>query len=347
MARFSKLLRYALYASVFLGAFVCSLYLTSTWIIQSGQEVVVPDLQGHDTVYALDLLTSLGLNIKVGGFTWSETVPKNFIASQEPAPGTRCKRDRDVRVVLSRGSRTVRVPKLVGSGLREAELVLSQNGLKVGEICHVFSKDDPPDTVIAQRPEALRQLERGEGVDLLVSDVSERPATAMPELRHRAVGQALKLLDRLGLGVSEVKVTHRPDKPLDTIVGQRPLAGYRVDPESSIALVVNRSPRFKGRQAKLWWVTYVVPEGYFKKEVTLCQRLDGKRMLLHRKIHCPGDQLEWLVWAESLEQIRILVDGQVQGPVCAGFCTEGTETVEGFSGGHTIGPLFEEQWRAP
>ena len=164
MGFFNKLLRLGIYAAIFLAALLCSFYLASKWIIQSEKEVVVPNLVGHDTVYALDLLTSLGLNIKVGGFMWSETIPKNVIAFQEPASGTRLKRDRDVKVVLSRGSKTVLVPKLVGANIREAELVLSQNGLNLGGICHIPSAQYPKNTIIAQTPAALQQSERGQGI---------------------------------------------------------------------------------------------------------------------------------------------------------------------------------------
>ena len=156
MAVYNKLLRFGIYAAIFVAGLVCSLYLSSKWIIQSGKEVLVPELVGHDTVYALDLLTSLGLNIKVGGFMYSETVPKNFVAFQEPASGTRLKSDRDVKVIISRGSKSVRVPKLVGTRLREAELVLSQNGLQMGGNCRIPSSLYPRDTVIAQNPFPLR-----------------------------------------------------------------------------------------------------------------------------------------------------------------------------------------------
>ena len=55
MAMLNKLLRFGIYTAIFLLALVCSLYLTSKWIIQSEEEVLVPNLVGHDTVYALDL----------------------------------------------------------------------------------------------------------------------------------------------------------------------------------------------------------------------------------------------------------------------------------------------------
>jgi len=300
-------------------ALVCSLYLTSKWIVQSEEEVLVPDLVGHDTVYALDLLTSLGLNIKVGGFMWSETVPKNFIASQEPDSGTWLKQDRDVKVIISRGSKRVRVPKLVGTKLREAKLVLAQNGLQIGGICRIPASQYPRGTIIAQKPEFLQEIERGQSVDFLISNGSKAVAVAMPELLGRSVGQALKMLDGLGLVPSEVKEIHQPDQPLNTIVAQRPLAGYRVDGDSSMVLTINRLPQRKGQEAKLWWITYQLAAGYFKKEITLRQHQDGEDTYLYSRIHRPGDQLDWLVWVRSPQEISVLVDGLPQRQEPMGF----------------------------
>jgi beta-lactam-binding protein with PASTA domain len=319
MALLNKLVKFGIYAAVFLGALLCSLYLTSKWIIQSEEEVLVPNLVGHDTVYALDLLTSLGLNIKVGGFMWSETVPKNFIGSQEPVSGTWLKRDRDVKVVISRGSRRVRVPNLVGIRMREAKLVLSQNGLHLGGICRIPSSQYPRDTIVSQLPEALQEIERGESVDFLISDGPKSFAVAMPELRQRTIGQALKILDGLGLVAPKVQAIQQPGQPLNTIVGQSPLAGYRADGDSTIILTVNRVPQPTGPQAKLWWLTYRMEPGYFKKEVALSRDQAGEAVLSYSKIHRPGDRLDWLVLAQTPEQVVVRVDGVVQRLKADGF----------------------------
>ncbi len=339
MAIFHKLLRFGIYAAIFVAGLVCSLYLSSKWIIQSGKEVLVPELVGHDTVYALDLLTSLGLNIKVGGFMYSETVPKNFVAFQEPASGTRLKSDRDVKVIISRGSKSVRIPKLVGTRLREAELVLSQNGLQSGGICRIPSSQYPRDTIIAQWPLPLNELQRGESVEFLVSEGPELVGIAMPELRHRPVGEALKILDGLGLVLAAVKEAYQPGQPLHTVVEQRPLAGYRVDADSSIILVVNRLPEPRGQQAKFWWFSYPVEAGYFKKEITLRQRQDDADMLLYSKIHHPGDQLDWLVWAKSPKEVSVFVDGLLQRQELSGFHWESMGELSYFSGDGEIEPV--------
>jgi hypothetical protein len=106
---------------------------------------------------------------------------------------------------------------------------------------------------------------------------------------------------------------------LNTVVGQRPLAGYRVDGDSSIVLTINRLSQPKGQEAKLWWITYQLAPGYFKKEITLSQNQDGENMDLYRRIHRPGDQLDWLIWVRSPDEVSILVDGLIQRQETIGF----------------------------
>jgi len=335
-----RLVKFGLYAVIFVGALVPSLYLTSKWIIQREPEVPVPNLVGQDTVYALDFLTVLGLNVKVNGFEWSDTVPKNFIVFQDPPPGTLLKRDRDVKVTLSRGSRTVRVPKVVDTRLRETELVLAQNGLQPGDICRVPSSQYQRDTVIAQSPPPLREVERGRAVHLLVSDGPKPVAVAMPDVRLLPLAEAAEIIRRLELARPAVEDVERPDEPQDVILDQKPLAGYAVNREQPIRLTVNRSPQGKDLPAQLLMVTYVVPQGYLKREVSLYQQADGKSVLIARGVHAPGERLQWLVLARSPDELTIHLDGvpQVQAPLGLGGKGLRTSTTlaEGEAG--TLGP---------
>ncbi len=54
---------------------IASAYLTLTLIIKSEDTVVVPNLNGKDVVYALEILTNLGLNTKVKGSEYSAGAP--------------------------------------------------------------------------------------------------------------------------------------------------------------------------------------------------------------------------------------------------------------------------------
>jgi len=331
MAIVSRLLRLGLYGAIFVVALFSSLYLTSKWIIQREPEVAVPNLVGHDTVYALDLLTFLGLNIKVSGFEWSDTVPKNFIAFQDPASGTVLRRDRDVKVVLSRGSRTVRVPRLVEMRLRETEFVLAQNGLERGDMCWVTSGRYQRDTVIAQSPPPLQEVKRGRAVHLLISDGAEPLAVAMPDVRLLPPAKAVEVIQHLELGRPAIQEVSRLGEPQDVVLGQIPLPGYVVYRDQPIRLSVNRMPRLKELPARFLTITYVVPEGFIKREVSVYQELNGKSILVARGVHSPGERLQWLVWARSPDEVTIHLDGvpQAPGPIGLGGRGSGGPTFMG------------------
>ena len=81
--------KYSVLIIVFLCVTGVSAYLTLTYLIKSENRVIVPDLEGRDVVYALEILTDLGLNIKVKGSEYSSDITKNHVIVQEPGPGER------------------------------------------------------------------------------------------------------------------------------------------------------------------------------------------------------------------------------------------------------------------
>jgi serine/threonine-protein kinase len=63
-------------------------YFTVHMLIRSEDRVVVPDLVNKDVVYALEVLSDLGLNTKIKGTEFHRSVPKHSIINQSPDPGT-------------------------------------------------------------------------------------------------------------------------------------------------------------------------------------------------------------------------------------------------------------------
>ena len=60
-----SLLKIIIISIIFVLVAVISGYLALTLLVKSEDVVVVPDLIGKDAIYALEVLTDLGLNIKV------------------------------------------------------------------------------------------------------------------------------------------------------------------------------------------------------------------------------------------------------------------------------------------
>ena len=103
-----------------------SAYLTLTFLIKSEDKVVVPDFIGKDVVYVLEYLTGLGLNTKVKGSEYSLDVPKNHVIFQQPEPGAEIKKGRDVRIIISKGAKTILMPNLTGLSLLQARIIFEE-----------------------------------------------------------------------------------------------------------------------------------------------------------------------------------------------------------------------------
>jgi serine/threonine-protein kinase len=230
----------ALCVAFFLVAGV-SAYLTLTLIIKSEDTVIVPELVGKDVVSALELLTELELNTKVKGSEYSAEFAKNHVVFQDPEPGSEIKRDRDVRIVISKGPRTVLMPNLVSLPVPQAYVIMDENGLSAGQLSRTHNKAVEKDHVIAQLPTPGSRIERGSAIDLLVSQGQRPEAYMMPDLHGLSLDEVLLRIEITKLSVGEIRSIFNDDKPRNVIVSQDPLAGYRVVDGHPVHLAINRS----------------------------------------------------------------------------------------------------------
>jgi serine/threonine-protein kinase len=217
-----------------------SAYLTLTLIIKSEDTVIVPQLEGKDVVYALEILTELELNTKVKGSEYTSDIPKNHVVFQEPQPGSEIKKGRDVRIILSKGPRTFAMPHLLGLSIQQADIILEDNDMCRGEFSRTYHQQTEKDVVVAQVPASGRVVSRGACVDLLVS-LGRRPtAFKMPDLAGLTLEDALQLIERLHLVIGELKSDYQKNKPRNTIIEQEPVSGQRVVIGSTVRLRINR-----------------------------------------------------------------------------------------------------------
>jgi len=216
-----------------------SAYLTVTLIIRSEDTVVVPDLDGKDVVYVLKILTDLGLNTKVKGSEYHDTIPMNHVIYQEPEPGSEIKGGRDIRIVISKGSLTVLTPKLAGLPLQEARIILDENGLCSGKTSATYSDSAKKEEVIAQAPLPGARIKRSACVDLLTSMGIRPIAYVMPGLIGRTLEESILLIESRNLLLGNVKSVSINSAPMNAIVSQEPAAGERVFEGGTVNLEVN------------------------------------------------------------------------------------------------------------
>jgi serine/threonine-protein kinase len=113
-------------------------YFLFSWtmetVIHNRKEVLVPDISNKSAVSALQALSENNLAMKIDGYEFNESVPIGTVLRQSPDAGATVREGKIVRVVFSQGGESVFTPNLIGLPLRNAELLLRQRQLVLGEV---------------------------------------------------------------------------------------------------------------------------------------------------------------------------------------------------------------------
>jgi len=148
-----------------------------------GREAVVPNLSGLSVAEADSVASRAGLRLNLENTFYSADVPAGRILSQDPAAGSRVRREWPVRITESLGAQSVEIPELTGQTERAATVSIRRSSLELGAVAH-FAIAGDPDVVLTQTPPANASGVDGPRVSLLVSDpdTAQPPAYAMPSL---------------------------------------------------------------------------------------------------------------------------------------------------------------------
>ena len=289
-----------------------SAYLTLTLIIKSEDTVLVPDLEGKDVVYALELLTELELNTKVKGSEYTTDIPKNHVVFQEPQPGSEIKKGRDVKIIISKGPKTVSLPNLVALSIQQASIILEENDMCQGELSRAYNTEIEKDGIIAQVPAAGALLARGACIDLLVSKGARPAAFKMPDLAGLTLEDALKSIEKVNLTIGQLNSAYQRNKPRNIIVEQQPVSGQRVVIGSAVSLLINREPP-KERSGQLFGqapgsiFSYRLENGFLNRRIRVSLNSAGFTNDLFDDFVKAGEEI-WLLIPRDKEATLFLYE---------------------------------------
>jgi beta-lactam-binding protein with PASTA domain len=150
-----------------------------------GREAVVPNLSGLSVADANSLASRAGLTLNLENRFYSADVAAGRILAQDPAAGSRVRREWPVRITESLGAQSVNIPDLTGQTERAAIIGIRRLSLELRAVAHLAIAGDP-DVVLTQTPPANAGGVDGPRLSLLVSDAipgdTQAPAYAMPLL---------------------------------------------------------------------------------------------------------------------------------------------------------------------
>jgi serine/threonine-protein kinase len=214
---------------------VCAVFFFVLPRVQSAR-ILVPDLIGSTPDQARAIVESRGLLLVVGGEEENSAVPVNVVCRQTPLPGSVVGTKSSVTVFISKGSGQISVPDLREAGLSEATVMLSELGLKIGEVKSQEHETIEKDKIISTIPEPGTRVERGDAVTVILSRGTER--IAVPRLIGKSLASAKRIVEDSGFVVGNISYKVSTEFNVGIIMQQYPTPGVKLTKGSNVDLVV-------------------------------------------------------------------------------------------------------------
>lgn len=197
--------RWALVAVLAAVAALAVFLLTRTGAVDSVFEEPVPDpitfpagtYVGRDLEVVTPEIEANGWTIDTTTARADDSVPGEVL-TQTPEPGTQLlENDAVIVLVVSEGPLLREVPVLAGATLAEANDILSDAGLVVGDVERSFDEEIEEDLIISSTVDVEGEIVTGTAVDVVVSAGPE--PRVVPDLSLRTQAEAEAALAELGL----------------------------------------------------------------------------------------------------------------------------------------------------
>ncbi|MEM5947404.1 PASTA domain-containing protein [Spirochaetia bacterium 38H-sp] len=201
-----KWFSFFIYGSLFL-VFLMGIVALSVFflLIQSPEEILVPELEGKDFIEAVVTLQKYQLYPHVELRYSSDPETKGKVLEQSPAPGATVQAKKEIRLVVSLGAVVDKVKDFRGKTLDEVALELKsmfapyEPLISIKEpITYVYS-DQPPDTVIEQKPEPGTPVTGKMELELVLSRGNAPQTVEIPNLVGKSYSYAISELSVLNL----------------------------------------------------------------------------------------------------------------------------------------------------
>jgi beta-lactam-binding protein with PASTA domain/tRNA A-37 threonylcarbamoyl transferase component Bud32 len=226
--------RYVLIALALLAlAALLGWFLATTLL---GGDVEVPDVVGLTRADAEAAVEDAGLEPEVRRRPSDED--EGSVFRQDPEAGAQVSEGDAVTLFVSTGPKQVEVPSLEGLTVGQAEDLLVDRGLELGDVTRTASSDVAQGDIFEQDPAAGDTVDAGSQVDVTVS--SGPDVVAVPPVVGLSEEDAVATLEGDGF---DVQVNRGPNEAAEgTVFAQEPEAGAEVEPGSTVVIAVSEGP---------------------------------------------------------------------------------------------------------
>jgi len=277
-------------------------------VIHSRKEVIVPDIKGKSAITALSMLSENNLGMQIGGFEFDSSVPVGTILRQSPQAGINVREGRIIKVVFSQGGESVFVPNVIGMPIRNAELLLRQRQLVLGEVSESYSTKFDKGVVIYQEPKVDSQVSKNTYVNLIVSaGLPPKGVILMPDLRQKKISDFYKWIESNPRIKYQIKKESNTIFPKDTIIDQSPEYDVQITEDKEVIITVSDNDVEKNIEE--YKIVYNLSQSGSQRNVRIVAISKSGDKEIFNAIKEPGSKVEISIPKSSAEKIRIFVNG--------------------------------------
>lgn len=279
-------------------------------VIHSRKTQTVPDIKGRSLSSALDMLAPLNLGLKKEGSEFDASVAVSAVLRQVPPPGTVVREGKTIRVIVSQGGETVFAPNIAGLPLRNAEMLLRQSQLVLGEVSEAYSLRMEKGMVLSQDPKGESSVERDALVNVVVSGGAP-PAgiVLMPDFLRKNLTEASAWSAGAGVTVN-VKKDASSLFPYGVILTQTPPADSVLSPESSVEVVISGRPsKNRAESAATQTFHYELSQGGSESLVRIVVSDKYGERELFNGLRKPGSKIDLPIQETGGARVKIFING--------------------------------------
>jgi beta-lactam-binding protein with PASTA domain len=217
------------------------------WYTNHGDFVVVPDIKGKSMYEAKKELNDFDLDYIISDSTYDESKPPLSVLDQQPRKGSKVKENRKIYLTLNASAPpSVKIPGIIDNSRRQAELILTSWGLKLGNL--IYIPDMAKDAVLniqvngkIVKPGTI--VPKGTKIDLVLGDGFGNQMAEVPPVTDMTVIEARAVLEAVHLNVGMLLADGKIEDTLAAYVyDQDPKFGQpgKLGPGNSVNLFIRQ-----------------------------------------------------------------------------------------------------------
>lgn len=182
--------------------------LSLNWLTDHGKSATVPSVTGKNYEEAKQILKKAGFDFEIQDSVYVDTAKPMSVLKQIPDADEIVKSNRVVYLVISRSvPPLVEMPNLVGYSLRNAQMVLKNMDLKLGDT--TFKPDFAKNAILEQLYNGVSitpgtQIRKGSTISLVLGDGVGNKEFSVPVITGMVYSEAKRILEENGIVIGAI-----------------------------------------------------------------------------------------------------------------------------------------------